>query len=79
MVQQTAKTSSKVKPVAGSTPMIKLTLLKSAIRRQEYQSVCLKGLGLRKLHSTSLIQDTPSNRGLIEKVKHLLHVEEYKG
>ncbi len=79
MAQQTAKTSSKAKTDTGSKSMIKLTLLKSAIRRQEYQSICLKGLGLRKLHSTSLIQDTPSNRGLIEKVKHLLHVEEYKG
>lgn len=67
------------KKVSDPKSFLKLTLIKSAIRRQEYQAVCLKGLGLRKLHSTSIIQDTPSNRGLIEKVKHLLQIEDHTG
>ena len=54
---------------------VKVTLIKSAIRRQGYQEQCIRGLGLRKLHSTRVLEDTPCVRGMIEKVKHLLHVE----
>lgn len=48
----------------------------SPIRRQEYQELCLKGLGLGKLHRTCEVEDTPSIRGLISKVAHLVKVEE---
>ena len=36
---------------------------------------CLKGLGLNKMHKTRELEDTPSVRGMIEKVKHLVSVE----
>lgn len=54
---------------------VKVTLIKSPIRRQAYQSACLQGLGLRKLHSSRVLEDTPCVRGMIEKVKHLLRIE----
>jgi len=54
---------------------VKVTLIKSPIRRQAYQSACLVGLGLRKLHSSRVLEDTPCVRGMIEKVKHLLRIE----
>ncbi len=54
---------------------MKVTLIKSPIRRQAYQADCIKGLGLRKLHSSRVLEDTPSIRGQIEKIKHLLRVE----
>ena len=54
---------------------VKVTLIKSAIRKQTYQSDCLRGLGLRKLHHSRVLEDTPSVRGMINKVLHLVHVE----
>lgn len=54
---------------------LKITLIKSAIRRQAYQNDCLRGLGLRKLHQSRVLEDTPSVRGMINKVSHLVHVE----
>ena len=47
----------------------------SAIRRPQDQAETLKGLGLRKLHQARLLEDTPSVRGMIEKVKHLVVCE----
>ena len=66
----TGKVSKTVK-----TETVKVTLIKSPIRRQAYQSACLVGLGLRKLHSSRVLEDTPCVRGMIEKVKHLLRIE----
>lgn len=54
---------------------LKVTLIKSAIRKQTYQSDCLRGLGLRKLHHSRVLEDTPSVRGMINKVDHLVQVE----
>lgn len=61
--------------VSKKPSLVKVTLVKSTIRRQAYQAECVKGLGLRKLHSSRVLEDTPSVRGMIEKVKHLLIVE----
>lgn len=54
---------------------IKVTLKKSSIGRPEYFSRVLKGLGLTKLHKTVVLQDTPEIRGMINKVSHLVSVE----
>ena len=48
----------------------------SPIRRASKQRETLKGLKLNKLHRTSTLEDTPSVRGMIEKVKHLVRVED---
>ena len=55
---------------------IKVTQIGSPIRRQAYQRANLIGLGLNKLHRTKVLQDTPSIRGMINKVHHLVKVEE---
>ncbi|GAO97978.1 50S ribosomal protein L30 [Caedimonas varicaedens] len=55
--------------------MLKVTQVASAIRRPQDQAETLKGLGLRKLHQARLLEDTPSVRGMIEKVKHLVVCE----
>jgi large subunit ribosomal protein L30 len=47
----------------------------SPIRRDAKQRQTLVGLGLNKLHRTSTLPDTPAVRGMIEKVKHLVRVE----
>lgn len=67
--------SEKKATVAVMKQTVKITLIKSAIRRQAYQTACLQGLGLKKLHESRVLEDTPCVRGMIEKVKHLLHVE----
>ena len=48
----------------------------SPIRRAEYQRATLVGLGLNKVDRTRELEDTPSVRGMIEKVHHLVEVVE---
>jgi large subunit ribosomal protein L30 len=55
---------------------IQLTLIKSVIGRLERHKACVRGLGLRRMHHTVVVEDTPSNRGMINKVNYLLKVEE---
>jgi large subunit ribosomal protein L30 len=50
--------------------------VKSQITETERQRATLRGLGLRRLHHRVLLEDTPSVRGMIDKVKHLVAVEE---
>lgn len=52
--------------------MLKVTLKKSYIKATKRQIGTIRGLGLRKLHSSSVLQDTPSIRGMIKKVDHLV-------
>jgi large subunit ribosomal protein L30 len=47
----------------------------SPIRREKDQRATLKGLGLNKLHRVSELEDTPSVRGMIAKVAHMVTVE----
>ena len=54
---------------------VTVTQIKSIARRTDDQRLTLIGLGLNKLHRTRELEDTPSVRGMIEKVKHLLRVE----
>jgi len=56
---------------------IKVTLVKSMIGRPEKHRKVLRGLGLRKLNKTISLEDTPTNRGMVNKVSHLVKVEEY--
>ena len=55
---------------------IKVTLLKSLIGKNEKQRVTVKTLGLTKVNSSVVQQDTPQIRGMIEKVAHMVKVEE---
>ena len=49
---------------------LKVTQIGSPIRRQEYQRQTLIGLGLNKMHRTRVLEDTPSVRGMINKIHH---------
>jgi large subunit ribosomal protein L30 len=55
---------------------IKVTLKKSGIGRPEYFTKVLKGLGLTKLNKTVVLKDTPEIRGMVNKVCHMVVVEE---
>ena len=54
---------------------IKITLTKSVIGASPAHRRIVKALGLRKMHHTVEMPDTPQTRGAVEKVKHLLTVE----
>jgi large subunit ribosomal protein L30 len=55
---------------------IKVTLVKSKHGRLKAHRSCVAGLGLRRIHQTVEVIDTPENRGMINKVSYLLRVEE---
>ena len=57
------------------TSTIAVTQIKSSIGRKPGQKETLIGLGLNKLNKTSVLEDTPSVRGMVNKVKHLVRVE----
>ena len=54
---------------------IKVTLVKSVIGRIEAHKATVKGLGLRRMHHTVELQDTPAIRGMISAVSYLVKVE----
>lgn len=55
---------------------IRVTQIKSAIGRKGDQRKTLIGLGLNKLHRQRELEDTPAVRGMINKVKHLVRVDD---
>ena len=54
---------------------IKITQTGSPIRRTSDQRATLVGLGLNKMHRSRELEDTPSVRGMIAKVRHMVSVE----
>ena len=62
--------------MADKKKTVTVTQIRSAIGRQGVQRETLKGLGLNKMHRTRTLEDTPSVRGMINHVKHLVRVEE---
>lgn len=58
-----------------SAKQLKITLVKSGIGRPERQKNTLIGLGLTKVNRTVIREDTPCNRGMVNKVSHLVLVE----
>lgn len=60
----------------SATNTIKVTLVKSMHGRKKGHMQNVKGLGLRRINHTVEVQDTPENRGMINKVSYLLAVEE---
>ena len=48
-------------------------------RRPEIQRDTLKGLGLNKMHRTRELEDTPSVRGMVNKIPHLVKIIEERG
>ncbi len=55
---------------------LRITLVKSPIGYSQRQKGTVRALGLRRLHHTVEQQDNPVIRGMIEKVSHLVSVEE---
>lgn len=55
---------------------LKVKLIRSTISTLPNHKLCVKGLGLRRMHHTVILADHPAIRGMINKVSYLLSVEE---
>ncbi len=55
---------------------VKVTLVRSTNRRLKSHKACVRGLGLRRIHHTVEVEDTPCTRGMINKVSYMVRVEE---
>ena len=55
---------------------VRITQLKSSIGRLPKHRATLKGLGLRRIRHTVELEDTPSVRGMINQVSHMIKVED---
>ncbi len=60
----------------ADTARIAIRWVRSEIGFDRRQRATLRGLGLRRLNQRIELEDTPSVRGMIDKVKHLVVVEE---
>ena len=59
-----------------SKKTVKVTLVRSMNGRIASHKACVTGLGLRRMHHTVEVEDTPSVRSMINKVSYMLKVEE---
>ncbi len=55
---------------------LRVTLVRSVQGRVRKHKACVQGLGLRRMHHTVEVADTPENRGMINKVSYMLKCEE---
>ena len=55
---------------------ITIKLVKSGIGRMKNHKLCIKGLGFKKLNQILTIEDTPSNRGMINKISDMIEILE---
>lgn len=60
----------------AKTSKIKVTLVRSVHGRLKSHQACVRGLGIRRMHRSVLVEDTPENRGMINKASYLLKVED---
>lgn len=68
--------AKKAEAAAKADPTVKVTLKRSSIGRNQSQGLTLQSMGLRRLHQTVELRDTPATRGMIAKVAHLVSVDE---
>jgi large subunit ribosomal protein L30 len=69
------KKAAAVKADAG-VKRLSVTLIRSKNHRLKSHKACVAGLGLRRMHQTVQVIDTPENRGMINKVHYMVKVEE---
>jgi len=61
--------------MAKTKETVKVTLVRSPIGSLPKHKLCLRGLGLRRMHQTVEVEDTPAVRGMINKISYMLAVE----
>ncbi len=55
---------------------VTVTLVRSLNGRLKSHKACASGLGIRRMHQTVTVIDTPENRGMINKISYMLNVKE---
>lgn len=55
---------------------VSVTLVRSMNGRLKSHKACAAGLGIRRMHQTVTVADTPENRGMINKISYMLNIEE---
>ena len=55
---------------------INVTLVRSPIGTQPKHRECVRGLGLKRMHQTVVLEDTSSTRGMVNKIDYMVRVEE---
>lgn len=58
-----------------SAEQLRVTLIKSPSGRLKNHQACVRGLGLRRMHHSVTVLDTPENRGMINTISYMLRVE----
>jgi large subunit ribosomal protein L30 len=67
------------KPTEAAKKTIVVKQVRSAARRPAVQTATLKGLGLNKMNRTRELEDTPSVRGMVTSISHLVEIIEERG
>jgi large subunit ribosomal protein L30 len=60
----------------AETKNIRVKLVRSLNGRLKKHQACVRGLGLRRIHHTVEVIDTPENRGMIKKISYMLECED---
>lgn len=60
--------------MADSDKKVRITLVKSPIGAKSNHRDCVRGLGLKRMHQSAEVADTPANRGMMNQIRHLLKV-----
>ena len=68
--------TSKSAATHAVSKQVRLTLVKSKFGRLKSHRACISGLGLKRMHQSVVVADTPENRGMINSVSYLLRVEQ---
>ncbi|MAV23291.1 50S ribosomal protein L30 [SAR86 cluster bacterium] len=58
----------------NKSKLLKIKLIKSGIGRMNKHKLCIKGLGFRKLNQVVSIEDTSSNRGMVNKIRDMIEI-----
>ncbi|HKJ95474.1 MAG TPA: 50S ribosomal protein L30 [Gammaproteobacteria bacterium] len=61
---------------SSTSGKLRVTQVRSSSGRLRRHQACLMGLGLRRIHQTVEVADTPENRGMINRVSYMLSVED---
>lgn len=55
---------------------LRITLTRGLGGRLKAHQACARGLGIRRIHNPVVVNDTPENRGMIDKISYMLKVED---
>jgi large subunit ribosomal protein L30 len=58
----------------NKSKLLKIKLIKSGIGRMNKHKLCIKGLGFKKLNQVVSIEDTSSNRGMVNKIRDMIEI-----